>query len=92
MLGCLTMRMICNSRFCSCQRDSILCIPKTNLETLILQNSLDRCVLAIWGKLCLEDHTKGTIAYNLALRILHFLGFASEAILDFLTNDLFSND
>jgi len=55
-----------------------------------LQDSLDRGILPIWGKLGLKDHPKRAISYNLALRVLHFLGFASEAILDFLTDDLFS--
>lgn len=63
---------------------------ETNLETLVLQDSLDRGILPIGGKLGLEDHTKRAVSYDLALRILHFLGFASETILDFLTNDLFS--
>jgi hypothetical protein len=67
-------------------------IHKTNLETLVLQDSLDRGILPIWGKLGLKDHPKRAISDNLALRVLHFLGFASEAILDFLTNDLFSNN
>ena len=61
----------------------------THLEALVLQDPLDRCILSIRGKLCLEDYTKRAISYNLALCVLHFLGFTGQAILDFLTYNLF---
>lgn len=58
------------------------------LEPLVLKDSLDGSVLAAGGHLGLEHHTKRSIAHDLALCIGDLLGFARQAILDLLTNDL----
>ena len=87
------MRMICNSRFCFYQYlKSAGCygtIFHAYLETLILKNTLDSCVLSVWSQLGLEDHSKGAISHDLALSVLHFFGLASHAILYFLTDNLY---
>ncbi len=60
----------------------------TYLEALVLENALDGSIFSVWGELCLKNNTKGAIAHDLALRILHLLRFAGQAILYFLANDL----
>lgn len=90
MLGCLTMRMICNSRFCfHSALEHGNSRPIAYLEALILKDSLNCCVFSVRGELCLEDNTERAISYNLALCVLHFFGFTSDAILHFLTYDFF---
>lgn len=78
--------MICSSRFCYYQHFTGTTRPlhRAYLETLVLQYPLDGCVLAVWSEFGLEHHPKGSIAHDLALCILHFLGLASQAILYFL--------
>lgn len=58
------------------------------LETLILEHALDGRILARGGKLGLEYDTERTVANNLALGILEISGFASQSILDALTDHL----
>ena len=89
MLGWRTIRMICNSRFCSCQ--DIISFRMSNqayLEALILQHPLYSCVFAIGSEFCLENHTERAIPYDLALRVLHLLCLAREAILHLFTYNL----
>ena len=78
--------MICSSRFCNHQHFTGTTRPvhEAYLETLVLQYPLDGCILAVWSEFSLEHHPKGSIAHDLALCILHFLGLASHAILYFL--------
>lgn len=60
---------------------------KTYLEALVLQHALDGGVFARRRQLGLEDNTKGAIADNLALGVLHLLGLAGQAVLDLLADD-----
>lgn len=60
---------------------------KTHFETLVLEHSLDGCVLAAWRQLGVEDNTEGTIADNLALCVSQFSGLSSQAVLDLLADD-----
>jgi hypothetical protein len=60
----------------------------TNLESLVLQDSLDGSVLTIGSQLRLEHYTERAVAHNLALRVLHFPVFASNSILHFFPNDI----
>lgn len=59
------------------------------LETFILKDALDGSILAGWRQLCLEDHTKGPIANNLALSILEISSFTSDSILNALTDNFY---
>ena len=67
------------------QFEKPLCIAY--LETLVLQDSLNSCVLSIWRELGLEYYTERPVSNNLALGILHFFGLASQTILYFLADD-----
>jgi hypothetical protein len=60
------------------------------LETLVLQNPFDGCILVRWRQLGLEDYAKGPVAHNLALGVLNLAGLAGDAILDFFA-DYFSH-
>ena len=59
-----------------------------NLETLVLQNPLDGSILVVWGQLGLEDNTKRTVAYDLALLILYLFRFPGKTVLHLLAYDL----
>lgn len=59
------------------------------LEALVLKNTLDSCILPVWSQLGLENHSKGAVSHDLALRVLHFFGLASHTVLYFLTDDLY---
>ena len=61
----------------------------TDLETFILQNTFNGSVLPAGGHFRLEDHAKGAVSYNFALRILHVPGFSGESILDLFTNHFY---
>lgn len=63
-------------------------ITLANLEALVLKNALDGSIFSRRRQFGLEDHSKGTVAYNFALGILHLLGLTCQAILDLLANDL----
>ena len=65
-----------------------LSVCRAYLETLILKDTLDSCILAVGSKLGLEDYTKRAISHDLTLRVLHLLRLASQAVLHFFTNDL----
>lgn len=58
------------------------------LEALVLQDTLDRSIFSTRRQLGLKDNTKGTISDDFALRVLHFLCFACQSILDLFANDL----
>ena len=60
----------------------------TYLEALVLKDTLDCCIFAVGRELGLKDNTKGSIADDLALRILHFPGLTSHTILYLLTDYL----
>ena len=60
----------------------------TNLESLVLQDSLDGSILTIGSQLCLEYYSERTITHNLALRVLHFSELARNSILYFFPNNL----
>lgn len=53
-----------------------------HLESLVLQHTLDRCILAAWRELRVEDDSKGAVSYDFALSVRQVSGFASETILD----------
>ena len=59
----------------------------THLEALVLEHALDGSVLSGRRQLGLEHNTETTVANDLALSVLHFLGLSSEAVLDLLTDD-----
>lgn len=61
----------------------------TDLESFILQNTFNGSVLPAGGHFRLEDHAKGAVSYNFALRILHVPGFSGESILDLFTNHFY---
>lgn len=58
------------------------------LEALVLQDTLDGRIFTAGRELGLKDHAKGAVADNLALRVLHLFGLASQAILHLFANDL----
>lgn len=60
----------------------------TNLETLVLKDSLDGRVFAAGRELGLKDNAEGPVADDLALGVLHLPLFASQPILHFLPDDL----
>lgn len=64
-------------------------IGRTYFKPLVLQHSLDGSIFAAWGHFRLKHDTERAISHDLALGVLHFLGFASQAILDLFTNDLY---
>jgi hypothetical protein len=51
-------------------------VDRTNLEPLVLQNSLDGSIFTTGGQLGLKDNTKGAIPNDLALGVLHVSGLA----------------
>ena len=57
------------------------------LESLVLQHSLDGCILSAWRELGLEDNAKRAVADDLALRVCKVLVLAGFTVLDFLAND-----
>ena len=59
----------------------------THLEALVLEHALDGSILSGRRQLGLEDNTETTVADNLALSVLHFLGLSGEAVLDLLADD-----
>lgn len=61
----------------------------SHLETFILQHPFDSCVFPIWCKLCLENNSKRAVSYNLALCILHLPSLTCDAILYFLSDNLY---
>ena len=85
------MRMIWSSRFCFGQHLPVLTSEglAAHLETLVLENTLDGRIFAVRGKLGVEDHTEGTISYDLALGVLHLSCLASDSILHLLADDLY---
>lgn len=91
MFGCLTMRMICSSRFYG---PSVLGTPPvdphacTHLESLVLEHPLDGGILARGMQLRLKDDTERPISDDLALRVLHLSGLARHAVLHLFANDL----
>lgn len=58
------------------------------LEPLVLKDTLDGGVFARGRKLGLKDDAEGSIAYDLALRVLQIPRLSSDAILHLLANDL----
>jgi len=62
------------------------------LESLVLEDSLDRRVLTTGGHFGLEDHAERAIAYNLALRVGNFLGLAGQAIVDLFVDNLYRGE
>lgn len=60
----------------------------TNLESLVLQDSLDGSIFAIGSQLCLEHHAEGAVAHDFALRVLHFSGLARNSILYFFPDNV----
>jgi hypothetical protein len=64
----------------------------TYLEAFILEDTFDGGIFSIWRDLGLEDYTKGTVANDLALGVLHLLCLAGQAILDLFTDDLCKHD
>lgn len=56
------------------------------LESLVLQDTLDGCILTRRREFGLKDDTKTSIADDLALSVLHLFGFAGQAILHLLAN------
>jgi len=84
--------MICSSRFCTasaiCEIKARLSHRQTDLEALVLENSLDCSVFSAGGQFGLEDNAEGAISDNLALRVGQVFVFASLAVLDFLPDDL----
>lgn len=62
------------------------------LEPLVLEDSLNGSILAAGGHLGLENHTKGSIAHDLALSVGDLFVLASKAILDLFTNNLCSGE
>lgn len=63
-------------------------MPLPYLEAFVLQNSLDGGVFTAGRQLGLEDNTKGAIANDLALRVLHLFCLSCQAILDLFANNL----
>jgi hypothetical protein len=59
-----------------------------DLETLVLEHTLDGSIFAAGGQLGLEDNTEGTVADNLALGVLHLFCLSGQAILDLFANYL----
>lgn len=57
-------------------------LPQTHLETLVLKHPFDGSILAAGRHLRLEDNPERAIAHDLALRILHLLGFPGQSVLD----------
>lgn len=60
---------------------------QTDLESLVLKNTLDGSVFTGWGELGLENDPEGAVADDFTLSVLHFLGFTRKTILDFLPNN-----
>ena len=99
MLGCLTIRMICNSRFCGGERLAVSSSTvvgrgdqgvarRTYFEALILEHTFDGSIFAVGRDFCLENDTERTIADYFALGVLHLLRLSGQAILDLFTNNL----
>ena len=65
--------------------------PITDLEPLVLEHTLYGSVFARWGKLRLEDHTKGAISDNFALCVLKFSRLAGDSVLDLLLDDFYKD-
>lgn len=60
---------------------------KTDFETLVLEHTLDRRVLAAWRQLGVEDNTERTIADDLALRVGELSCLSGQAILDLFADN-----
>lgn len=60
---------------------------EADLEPLVLKDSLDRRVFAIWRELGLEHDSKRSVSYDLALCILHLFCLACNPILYLFPND-----
>jgi hypothetical protein len=89
MLGCRTMRMICNSRFCakSASAPSHAGHAQTHLEALVLQHALDGRIFATGRQFGLEDDAERAVADDLALCVGQVLVLARLAVLDLLADD-----
>ena len=61
---------------------------RSHLEPLVLENTLDGRILAIWSELGLKYNAEGSVSHDLALCVLHLFGFTSNPVLDFLSNHL----
>jgi hypothetical protein len=90
MFGCLTIRIICNSRFyhMSATSSAQVC-GAAHLESLVLKHSFDGSILSRGREFGLEDHSKRAISNDLALCILHISSLSCNAILDLFANHLY---
>jgi hypothetical protein len=92
MLGCLTMRMICSSRFWP--RVSLEVGGQNRggacLEALVLQDALDGGVFSARRELGLEDDAKGAVSDDFALSVGEISGLSGDAILHLFPDDLWS--
>lgn len=61
---------------------------QSDLETFVLEDSLDCGVLTTRREFGLENNAKGAIANYLALRVLHLSSLACQSILDLFANHL----
>lgn len=96
MLGCRTMRMICSSRFCD-PVSSTLSRARgqrmtADLESLVLENPLDGCILIRGREFCLKDDTERSVSHNLALRVLEIPRLAGDSVLNLLADDFCGAD
>lgn len=88
MFGCLTCRMICNSRFCLLD---LWPIRFAYLEPLILQHSFYRRIFIRIDELRLKDNAKRAATYNLAGGVCHFSQFPGLSIVYLLSHGLSSD-
>jgi len=66
---------------------SVAC-PITYLETLVLQNPFDGCILTAGHHLGLENDTERSISNDFALCVRDLLHFSGQPILDLFADDL----
>lgn len=60
----------------------------TYLESLVLEDTLNRCVLVGGRQFRLKDDAKGAIAYNFALGVLQVPRFSGHSILNLFVDNL----
>lgn len=90
MFGCRTILMIWSSLFCaeSVEKSEEWRSGAVDLEALVLEHTLDGSIFTTGRELGLEDDTKGTVADDFALGVLHLFCLSGQAILDLFANYL----
>lgn len=60
------------------------------LESFVLKNALDSCILARWRELRLEDYTERAVAHDFTLSVGKFSCFTGDTILHLLADNFYA--